>query len=99
MEYSIIESPLEFEWDDGNITKNEKKHKVNFLECEEVFFNKPLLLLEDGKHLQLEQRYIALGKTNRDRKLFLVFTVRGKFIRVISARDMSKKEKIIYEKE
>jgi uncharacterized protein len=87
-----------FDWDDGNARKNEK-HDVSMAEAEQVFFNDPLLLLEDAKHSQRENRNHALGKTDKGRLLHLTFTLRhnGEKIRVISARDMHKKERKIYE--
>lgn len=87
-----------FEWDEGNRTKNWEKHRVSASECEEVFFNVPLLLFDDSAHSQQEPRFYVLGKTNRERLLFLSFTVRGVKIRVISARPMSRKERRIYAK-
>jgi len=86
-----------FEWDDKNRDKNWEKHKVAAGECEEVFFNLPLLLQSDDAHSQKEPRYYVLGHTIAGRRLFIAFTVREDKIRVISARDMSKKERKIYE--
>lgn len=86
-----------FEWDQGNLTKNWSKHNVFYLECEQVFFNKPLLLYEDGNHSAKEERMYALGKTDLGRLLLVVFTAKKKLIRVISARDMNKKERKAYE--
>jgi uncharacterized protein len=88
-----------FDWDRGNIEKNWKRHRVSFLECEEVFFNRPLVVSEDPTHSNVEVRYYALGTTNFGRYLFVVFTTRKKKVRVISARDMSKKERGIYREE
>ena len=95
--------PLRFDWDQGNIEKNWQKHKVHFKEVEEVFFNKPLIILEDIKHSQIEGRFIALGITNENRNLYIVFTVRSDKIskaflriRIISARDQSKDERRLY---
>ncbi len=87
-----------FDWDDGNARKNEK-HGVSQSEAEEVFFNHPLLLLEDARHNQQELRYHALGKSHEGRRLHITFTLRedGTLIRVISARDMHRKERSIYE--
>jgi len=86
----------EFEWDSGNARKNDK-HGVSREETEQVFFNHPLLLVEDPKHSQTEPRYHALGKSTEGRLLHVSFTVRGgKRIRVISARPMHWKEKTIY---
>lgn len=80
-----------------NADKNWISHQVSCSECEEVFFNDPLLLYEDMMHSQSECRYYVLGKTNANRKLFIVFTMRKELIRIISARDMNKKERKIYE--
>jgi len=87
-----------FNWDDGNARKNEK-HEVSMAEAEQVFFNAPLLLLEDPAHSQEDPRLHALGKTDEGRTLHITFTLRqaGLLIRVISARDMHRKERVIYE--
>ena len=87
-----------FDWDSGNARKNDK-HGVSMAEAEQVFFNAPLLLLADTKHSHAEQRYHALGKTDEGRRLHITFTLRkaGEKLRVISARDMHKKERTIYE--
>ena len=81
-----------FDWDEGNFTKNWEKHGVSNLECEQIFFNKPLITQRDDKHSISESRYYALGQTDAYRKLFIVFTIRIDLIRVISARDMNRKE-------
>ena len=88
-----------FDWDEGNARKNEK-HNVSMAESEQVFFNAPLLVLEDSKHSNQEPRFHALGKSDENRLLHITFTLRqaGEKIRIISARDMHKKERAIYEK-
>ncbi|MCU0857763.1 MAG: BrnT family toxin [Pontiellaceae bacterium] len=86
-----------FEWDEGNRDKNQLKHKVSNGECEEVFFNQPLIILEDKAHSQNEARYAAYGVTDDGRRLIICFTVRKTKLRVISARDMHKKERQFYE--
>lgn len=86
-----------FEWDKENLQKNWDSHQVGFYECEEIFFNQPFVIEDDTQHSQSENRYYALGKTDRGRLLFVVFTVRRYLIRVISARDMSRKERTVYE--
>ena len=87
-----------FEWDEGNSRKNER-HRVSMAEAEQIFFNSPLLVLPDQRHSEAELRFHALGKTNEGRRLHITFTLRdaGQFIRVISARDMHRKERVIYE--
>lgn len=87
-----------FNWDKYNIQKNWEKHKVLPVESEQVFFNQPLIVVEDIKHSQKEERFYVLGRTDKDRRLFIAFTIRKKQIRIISSRDMNKKEREIYEK-
>lgn len=88
-----------FDWDSGNSSKSVEKHSVSQFETEQVFFNQPLLVLADVKHSQHESRFHALGHTDEARLLHVTFTLRGrgKLIRVISARDMHRKEKVVYE--
>jgi len=93
-----VEIIVGFDWDDGNINKNEDKHGLKWTTIEEVFFNEPLLVVEDFKHSLNECRCVAFGKNDFGDLITVVFTVREKHIRVISARAMSKKERIIYEK-
>ena len=87
-----------FEWDEGNVRKNEQ-HGVSMAEAEQVFFNFPLLVLPDARHSETEPRFHALGKSNEGRRLHITFTLRDadQFVRVISARDMHRKERVIYE--
>ena len=87
-----------FDWDDGNRDKNYLKHNVLNGECEDVFFNQPLVIVSDNKHSKKEKRYAAFGFTDGGRKLTVIFTLRAKMIRVISARDMNGKERKYYEK-
>ena len=87
-----------FEWDEGNRDKNERKHRVTSKECEEAFFDGQKKIIKDPLHSGKEQRYILLGKTKVHRRLFIVFTIRKLFVRVISARDLNKKEYPLYEK-
>jgi uncharacterized protein len=87
-----------FEWDEGNARKNEH-HGVSMAEAEQVFFNAPLLVLPDSRHSENEPRFHALGKTIEGRLLHITFTLRNadQLVRVISARDMHRKERVIYE--
>jgi uncharacterized protein len=85
-----------FEWDTGNSEKIWARHRVTPGECEELFFNRPTVVGEDEKHSAREERFYALGQTDAGRLLFVVFTVRSRLIRVISARDMSRKERRIF---
>lgn len=89
---NILSNCIGFQWDDGNSGKNWIRHEVTDSECEEVFFNRPLLLKLDQKHSIDEIRYFVLGRSDRNRLLFIIFVIRENLIRVISAREMTKKE-------
>jgi uncharacterized DUF497 family protein len=88
-----------FDWDAGNERKSVDKHGVSQAEAEQAFFNQPLLVLEDDRHSAAEARFHALGRTDGARRLHITFTLRkgATWIRVISARDMSGKERTVYE--
>ena len=85
-----------FEWDEGNADKNRLKHNVSDGECEEIFFNAPLFFFEDVKHSDEELRFAAFGVTNAGRALTVVFTMRVKLVRIISARDMNRRERRVF---
>ena len=88
-----------FEWDEGNSLKSADNHDVSQAEAESIFYNDPLIVAEDIKHSEREPRLNALGKTSQNRLLHITFTLRqsGTLIRVISARDMHRKERKVYE--
>jgi uncharacterized DUF497 family protein len=90
-----------FQWDQGNNRKSADKHGVSQSEAEQVFFNQPLLLVADDRHSPVEVRFNALGKTDDSRCLHVTFTLRShdRLIRVISARDMNRKERNRYEQD
>lgn len=85
-----------FDWDEANAGKIWQRHEVAPAESEEVFFNRPLLVGDDAAHSTSEARFYALGQTDAGRLLFVVFTMRKRLVRVISARDMSRKERKVY---
>ena len=94
--YERLAEATGFDWDSGNAEKNRAKHGVTQAECEQVFFNAPLVAAADAAHSGQEARFFVLGQTDAGRLLFEAFTLRGTRIRVISARDMSRKERSIY---
>jgi uncharacterized DUF497 family protein len=93
----ILKKCTGFDWDTSNIDKNWLKHRVSPAECEQVFFNRPLIIQDDFAHSHVERRFYGLGKTDSKRTLFVVFTIRNNLIRIISARDMSSKERKVYD--
>ena len=90
-----------FQWDEGNARKNVDSHDVSQCEAEQVFYNQPLLIVEDTAHSQQEYRLNAFGITANGRRLHITFTMRnnGTIIRIISARDMSRRERRYYGQE
>ncbi|MCX5851580.1 MAG: BrnT family toxin [Deltaproteobacteria bacterium] len=92
-----IEHSVGFQWDEGNTEKNRIAHNVDNWECEQIFFNDPLLILDDRVHSTAENRWAAFGRTDSGRLLVVIFTIREKLIRVISARDMNRRESKFYE--
>lgn len=84
-----------FDWDKGNL-EHITRHKVGYIECEEVFFNRPLAILSDEQHSSKEKRYKVFGISSGERKLSLAITIRSNKLRIITARDQSKKEKAVF---
>ena len=97
MNNQVFHKVTGFEWDKGNEMKNLTRHNVLNEECEEMFFDINKKILKDILHSGKEERYLLIGKTKKGRLLFLVFTIRKKLIRVISARDLNRKEYKLYE--
>ncbi len=93
-----LPEPLVFEWDSGNSDKNQRKHGISNKEAENAFIHYPLLIFEDTEHSAGERRFQAFGRTEEQKLLFMVFTVRKSNVRIISARRMDKKERRMYEK-
>jgi len=85
-----------FQWDDGNSDKSWRRHQVTQAEAEQVFFNRPILVIDDYAHSVKEARYFVLGRTDGGRHLLVVFTIREEWLRVISARPMSRRERKSY---
>ena len=90
-------SVVGFDWDEGNTDKKLTTHNVENWECEQVFFNQPLLVFGDLMHSTTEHRWAAFGETDVGRLLIVIFAKRQDLIRVISARDMNRKERGFYE--
>jgi uncharacterized DUF497 family protein len=88
-----------FQWDSGNSEKNWLAHGVSRAETEQVFFNRPVLVVHGAGQSDAETRYYVLGRTNAGRDLTIVFTVRGTLVRPILARDMSRRERRLHREE
>lgn len=93
----VLREPVIFQWDKGNIDKNWARHRVTDRECEEVFFDENKKIFKDELHSNGEKRFRIVGKTKKERLLFVVFTIRRGKARIISARGINKKEVSLYE--
>lgn len=95
----VIPQPTVFQWDKGNVEKNFQKHNVMPEEAEQIFFDTNKRQYRDVAHsTDQEKRYLLIGKTKNNRLLFIAYTIRGNAIRVISARNLNRREKALYEK-
>lgn len=93
----LIESPFLFDWDKNNRGKIERKHHVSVSEVEQTFEKESKFIFDDETHSELEKRYVLFGTTDEGRRLSIVFILRGDKIRVVTARDMSRRERKAYE--
>ena len=93
-----MENCTGFDWDEANTVKIWERHRVTAEEAEDIFFHQPFVVRSDVRHSKTEKRYYALGQTGAGRRLFVVFSIRRKLIRVISARDMNRNETEAYER-
>lgn len=91
-----LESCAGFDWDENNAHKNWARHQVTPEEAEELFFSEPLVIKSDVRHSKREKRYYGLGQTSTGRFLFVAFTIRHNLVRVISVRDMNRREQEMY---
>lgn len=87
---------LKFQWDEGNAEKNLIAHQVTRSEIEQMFFRRPMVVAKLSQQARREPKYFALGRTDAGRQLFVVFTTRDQLIQVISARDMTRRERRAY---
>ena len=93
----LVEQCEGFQWDAANSGKIWTRHRVTPTECEELFFNHPFMVGADQQHSSTDARIYGLGRSDAGRLLFVAFAIRGRLIRIISARDMSRKERRIYQ--
>ena len=93
-----MENCTGFDWDEANTVKIRERHRLTPADAEDIFFHQPFVVRSDVRHSKTEKRYYALGQTGAGRRLFVVFSIRRKLIRVISARDMNRNETETYER-
>jgi uncharacterized protein len=88
-----------FQWNQGNLVKIWQRHRVSPEECEQVFLKQYFYAMPNGEHTTAEEaRFKIFGQTQAGRYLSVIFTIRGDLIRIISARDMNRRERRMYSK-
>ncbi|QLB15372.1 hypothetical protein A6B39_07865 [Mannheimia granulomatis] len=81
-----------FEWDSDKALSNQQKHGVSFLEAISVFYDDNALLIPDPDHSVGEERFLLLGRSDKDNLLVVVHCERNTNIRIISARLATQRE-------
>lgn len=90
---------MNFEWDEAKARTNKKKHGVSFLEASEVFADEQSSCVPDPDHSFGEERYLLFGLSSTGIPLVVSYTERHSYIRIISARRMTRQERKAYEEE
>ncbi len=88
---------IRYVWDPEKAKSNYRKHRVLFSEARMVFDDPLMLVYEDGEHSFMEQRYLAMGRSVDSRLLLVAYTERADVIRIISAREATRRERRAYE--
>lgn len=87
-----------FEWDEHKAATNERKHGVTFEEAATCFYDPLQVAYYDPDHSEEEDRDILIARSDHDRLLLVIYTLRGEAIRIISARQLTRRETQDYEK-
>src|SRR5258708_5638972 len=96
---STDDPQLKFEWDGNKAAQNLQKHSVTFQEAATIFGDPFSLTFSDPDHSNAEDRFITIGSSHRNRLLVVAHTDRHDRIRIISAREATRREREIYEEE
>jgi uncharacterized protein len=88
---------MEFEWDDAKAESNERKHGVSFAEAMTVFGDELAVTGYDPGHSEEEDRFLTMGLSAAGRLLVVSHTDRGDAVRIISAREATRRERKDYE--
>ncbi len=87
----------DFEWDDKKAQQNLAAHGVTFEDATAVFDDPFYIIYADPDHSMEEERFIVIGESESHRYLFVSYTERGERTRIISARELTAKERKSYE--
>jgi uncharacterized DUF497 family protein len=85
------------QWDEGKNLLNQKKHRVSFEEAATVFADPLEIIIDDPDHSSAEHRFISIGESFKWRVLVVSYTEHGDEVRIISARNPTRREHRMYE--
>ena len=87
-----------FDWDTSKASTNKKKHGISFEEAKSAFLDENALVIHDPEHSDDEARFILLGLSTINHLLVVCHCYRRQdtVIRIISARNATKKESTYY---
>ena len=88
---------MQFEWNNDKAASNLSKHQVSFEEAKTVFDDLLYVDFYDPDHSEDEERYLIVGQSSRGRLFIVSYTERGDSIRLISAREVTRTEREVYE--
>jgi uncharacterized protein len=88
---------MKFDWDENKAASNLFKHGVSFDEAKTVFDDPLYVDFYDPAHSDDEERYLIVGESNQRRLLIVSYTERVRLIRLISAREVTRTEREVYE--
>ncbi len=88
---------LFFEWDANKTASNLEKHEVSFQEASTIFGDSLSLTIRDPLHSDEEARFVTIGESAEREVLVVVHTYRETTIRIISAREATRRERQNYE--
>ncbi len=88
---------MDFAWDPAKATHNLSKHGVSFSEAGTIFDDPLAITYEDPDHSSEEDRFVTYGLSNRNRLLVVSHTPRAGLTRIISARQVTRRERSLYE--
>ncbi|MCY7278972.1 MAG: BrnT family toxin [Phormidesmis sp. CAN_BIN44] len=88
---------MRFKWNESKAALNVSKHRVSFEEAKTIFDDPLYVDFYDPDHSEDEERYLIVGESNQGRLLIVSYTERGDAIRIISAREVTRIEREVYE--
>lgn len=88
---------LRFTWDPAKAAANLRKHGISFMEASTAFADPLSITIPDPDHSAGEERFVLIGRSDRQHLVVVAHVERGDLIRIISARPANRRERKTYE--